>query len=119
MKDMVVTLDTSHFEMSLLKEPWERNIPLMSLILDTSHPAIGPWRPVEHSPSGVIRDFKHSSTASLSSSVEGNAVSGHNLLDTKRDDVDPKEPVNINFADWTAFEWTQAAEQSTCANEVA
>ena len=69
---MVVTLDTSHREMSPLKEFSLANKWIISVTSDTSHSAIGPCGPSEQSPSGDIS--RHSSTASLSSSLEENAA---------------------------------------------
>ena len=37
MKSMLVTLDTSHLEMSLLKDNAKKNMPFMLVTPDTSH----------------------------------------------------------------------------------
>ena len=42
MESMVLTLDTSHFEMSPLNDLAYRNIPDMSLTFDTSHLEMSP-----------------------------------------------------------------------------
>ena len=48
---MSVTRDTSHFDMSLLKDAAPRNMALISVTLDTSHFPIAPYGPSEQSPS--------------------------------------------------------------------
>ena len=71
---MLVTRDTSHFEMSPLKELASYlNIPFMSVMLDTPHSLIGPSGPLWQSPFGD--NFRHASTALLSSDLDcgGNA----------------------------------------------
>ena len=68
MPGMVVTLDTSHLEISPLKSFALENRLLMSVTRDTSHSPMGPCRPVERSPFGD--SFKHLSTALLSSALD-------------------------------------------------
>ena len=62
-KVMSVTLDTSHFDMPQLNEFALANTPLMSVTLDTSHATIGPCGPLEQSPLGD--NSMHVSTAGL------------------------------------------------------
>ena len=68
MISMLVTLDASHFEMSLLNNFALTNKPYMSVTPDTYHSPIGPCEPLEQSPSGD--KSKHKSTALLSSSLD-------------------------------------------------
>ena len=62
---MSVTLDTSQFEISVLKEFAPENNLRMSVTLDTFHDAIGPWDPFAHLPNCGVP--MHESTAVLSS----------------------------------------------------
>ena len=96
---IVVTLDTSHFEMSPLKEFSRTNNPRMSVTLDTSHSAIGPYRPVGQSPFG--ERSRHPYTALRSSSLDENAP----VVVHTAGDIDPGEPVNMFV--WLAFDCTQ------------
>ena len=60
---MLVTLDTSHFDRSPLKEVAPRNISSISVTLDTSHDPIGPVGPCAQLPTGELS--MHASTAFL------------------------------------------------------
>ena len=69
---MLVTLDTSHFERSPLNNDAEEparvpNDELMSVTADTSQDPIGPYRPLEQS---VGESLRHSAMAALISSLE-------------------------------------------------
>ena len=66
--DMSVTLDTSHFQRSLLNNFAKANMRVMSLMLDASHSPIGPCLPSAQSPLGDT--LRHSITAALSSSSD-------------------------------------------------
>ena len=66
---VVVTLDTSHFEMSPINRvAYEKRV-FMLPMLDTSHSAIGPCGPLGQSP--VKDNSRHASTALLSSDLDG------------------------------------------------
>ena len=52
---MLVTLDTSHFEMSPLNDFAEANMSNMSATPETSHDPIGPCEPLEQSESPPFR----------------------------------------------------------------
>ena len=67
MYSMLVTLDTSHFEISALKEYLLVNMELMSVTRDTSHSPIGP-NALGHFPTDEA--CKHVSTAALSSALD-------------------------------------------------
>ena len=63
MLSMLITLDTSHFEMSRLKNVASENIRLMSVTLDTSHFEMSPVKdtaPRNMSLMSVTRDTSHS-----------------------------------------------------------
>ena len=110
----------------------------MSVTLDTSHSPIGPCGPSEPSPLGD--NLRHASTALLSSALdfgENTEVVATEVVGTRGvgtgtvgtgavgtgvgvhtvSDIDPDEPANIELL--LAFEWTQAAPQSFCLNDVA
>ena len=119
----------------------------MSLTLDTSHSAIGPFWPPEQSPLGD--NLRHASTAPLRSIgderpvvvvvaalvvaalvvaalvvaalvVTALVVAALLVAAAVHDtfrDIDPDDPVNISF--WFALELTQAAPQSFWLNDVA
>ena len=112
MRDMLVALDTSHLDMSPLKEFTLANTRLMSVTLDMSHSAIGPCAPLEQSPLGD--NWRHASTAAWSSVVDEN---GGVVVVQAVSDIDPDEPINMFFL--LAFELTQAAPQSFCLNDAA
>ena len=111
---MSVTCATSHCEMSPLKlviaNKW-----LISVTLDTSHSPIGPCTPVEQSPSEERR--RHARTDFKSSNLDCGANTEIVVMPIGVHDIDPGEPLNMKFL--VAFEWTQAAPQSCCLNEVA
>ena len=65
---MSVTLDTSHDEMSWLKDAAPLNIPYMEVTLETSHDPIGPVGPLEHAP--FVDRAKHATTAFLNSALD-------------------------------------------------
>ena len=111
MPDMVVTRDTSHFDMSPLNDFALVNTLLMSVMLDTSHSAIDPCGPVGQSPIGD--NLTHASTALVSSVLDDIAVV---IVHTDRD-IDPDEPVNIFFL--LALELTQLIPQSSWLNDAA
>ena len=91
---MSVTRDTSHFEMSPLKNDAEENMRLMSVTRDTSHASIGPCGPFKHSPFGD--SLRHVSTALLSCTMDcgenagvgaGGAVGLSREIERKSDSV--------------------------------
>ena len=63
-----VTLDTSHLEMSPLNDFLSWNKMLMSVILDTSHSPIGPCEPSEQAPLGPT--LRHASMTLLISALD-------------------------------------------------
>ena len=66
---MLVTLDTSHLEMSPLKEDVvPLKIDAMLVTLDTFHSPIGPVEPLEQLPCGD--SLRHATTAILSSALD-------------------------------------------------
>ena len=67
-RHMSVTLDTSHFEMSALNESAQSNIPFMSATLDTSHSPIAPWGPLPQRPCAEIS--RHADMAFSSSFLD-------------------------------------------------
>ena len=68
-----VTLDTFHFEILALKDSAPENMLAMSVTFDTSHSPIGPCELLEQF---VGDSFRHSSTAILSSDCEGGEKRG-------------------------------------------
>ena len=71
---MLVTLDTSHLEMSPLKVVAPENMLLISLSRDTSHSPIGPCGLSAQSFTEV--SLRHDSTAILSSALERGEKAG-------------------------------------------
>ena len=61
---MLVTLDTSHFDRSLLKELAPENIKSISVTPATSQDSIGPCEPLAQSP--IAESLMHAVTAALS-----------------------------------------------------
>ena len=78
MSNMSFTLDTSHFEMSPLNNNAFENIRSMEVTRDTSHAPIGPYGPVEQSPSD--ENARHSFTAFLRPSFDCGRVTGRNAV---------------------------------------
>ena len=77
---MLVTLDTSHLEMSLLNDDAAgtrsvANKLFISVTAETSQELIAPCRPLEQS----VESFKHSRTAAWSSALDfgGGTAVGH------------------------------------------
>ena len=71
---MYFTLDTSHLEMShLLNNLAQETMRYMSCTLDTSHSVIGPCGPLEQSPFG--ESLMHASTALLTCTLDKSVVS--------------------------------------------
>ena len=65
---MLVTLDTSQFEMSLLKAKASKNKAFMSVTLDTSHSVITPRLVLAQC--SLTDTLRHTSTALLSSDLD-------------------------------------------------
>ena len=129
---MLVTADTSHADMSWLKDCAYANIPYMLVTADTSHDPIGPCAPAEQLPTGD--SLMHAPTASWSSILLWGANTVATVLVVVAavlvmvaavmvdamdlavvvvaavvvhtvDDIDPGEP--INMLSFFAFDCTQ------------
>ena len=94
MLSILVTLDTCHFEMSLLNNFAPSKISVMSCTRDTSHSPIGPYGPVEQSPFGDTSRHERTarSTSSLDWGENADLVAG--LSVHSFDDMEPDEPKN-------------------------